>query len=136
MARLGGRFTGILMVSLKADAIKGLTAALSDISDLQVSVDVPLPAALVNAEEHHLSVDVVGNDYPGIVREIALLLNGQGVSVEELSSHVVAAPMAGGTLFCMTAEICAPLALTPEALRRLIEAAGPDLMVEVIRADR
>lgn len=136
MARLAGRFAGILEVTVAperadalAEALRGLGAA-----GLEVIARGPAPSE-PPAGQRRLRLDLVGNDRPGIVREISSALAGRGVNVEELQTECEAAPMAGGNLFRCRAELSSPPAVSTDELRRALEEIANDLMVEVTLDD-
>ena len=57
------------------------------------------------------------------------------VSIEELSTDVRDAPMAGGTLFEARAVLSAPLGSDVDGLRAVLEALADELMVELRLSD-
>ena len=78
-----------------------------------------------------LDLEVVGNDHPGIVRDISALLANLGVNVEELRTECVDAPHAGDRLFRATARLLSPGSVAPGELRSRLEALASELMVDV-----
>ena len=46
-----------------------------------------------------MALDLLGNDRPGIVRELSGVFARHGVSIESLTTATREAPMAGGVLF-------------------------------------
>ena len=70
-------------------------------------------------------------DHPGIVAEISASLAARGVSIEELSTDVREAPMAGGWLFEASALLDAPPNTSIEALQSVLEQLADELMVEI-----
>ena len=74
---------------------------------------------------------MLGADHPGIVAEISASLAARGVSIEELSTDVREAPMAGGRLFEATAMLDVPSTTSAEALQSLLEQLADELMVEI-----
>ncbi len=82
-----------------------------------------------------LQLDLLGADRPGIVSEISAVLADAQVSIEELSTNVRDAPMAGGTLFEARAVLSAPLGGDTDALRDVLEALADELMVELRLSD-
>ena len=82
-----------------------------------------------------LHLDLLGADRPGIVAEISAALADAQVSIEELSTDVRDAPMAGGTLFEARAVLSAPLGGDIDALRAVLEALADELMVEIRLSD-
>jgi glycine cleavage system regulatory protein len=87
---------------------------------------------VVGATEHRLlKLELVGQDRPGIVREISQVLARSGINVEELHTGVESAPMSGEKLFCAKARLAVPLELSTERLRKILEPIGNELMVDI-----
>jgi glycine cleavage system regulatory protein len=131
MSRLAGKFAGIVLVVVPDDRLEGLLADLSalDSEGLEVSVertDVP-----VTDDSLVLHLDLLGADHPGIVAEISASLAAAGVSIDELSTDVRDAPMAGGTLFEAHAVLTAPPTTRTDALGAMLEGLADELMVEI-----
>ncbi|HET6593229.1 MAG: glycine cleavage system protein R [Xanthomonadales bacterium] len=132
MSSLAGKFAGILLASVPsaqaADCIADLQALADD--GLQVmaqATDAPLPS-----EPHSAcSLDLVGHDRPGIVRDITHILSRHGVNVQELETHVESASMAGGPLFHATARLMVPKVVDMSRLRAELEDLANELMVEI-----
>jgi glycine cleavage system regulatory protein len=82
-------------------------------------------------ERLQLRLDLIGADHPGIVAEITAALASHQVSIEDLSTDVREAPMAGGTLFEAQAALTAPPTTSAEELRSTLEGLADDLMVEL-----
>ena len=78
-----------------------------------------------------LALEVVGNDRPGIVRDVARILAGSGVNIEELTTNVEAGSFSGGTLFRATTLLWAPGGEAVEAVRAGLEELGNELMVDI-----
>ncbi len=133
MARLGGRFSGIICVriqetegpsleeSLHALAREGLEFRLQAISE---ETDPP-------AEGYALRLDLMGHDRPGILREIAAALSARHVNVVELHTGCTSAPMSGEQLFFAQADLLCPNEVPEEDLRAALEQIGQDLTVDI-----
>ena len=135
MSRLAGKFAGIVVVSVPPDRLDSLHTELTALESqgLQVIVertDEPGPDAAQS-----LQLDLLGADRPGIVAEISAALADAQVSIEELSTDVRDAPMAGGTLFEARAVLSAPAGGDLDALRAVLEALADELMVEIRLSD-
>jgi glycine cleavage system regulatory protein len=134
MTQLAGKFAGILRAELPADKVAGAVEALAALEarGLRVvvetagRVDQPAEGALVR-----MSLELVGVDRPGIVREISRLLAESGVNVEELVTNRTSAPMSGEVIFWARATVALPASTPLEDLRRGLEKAAADLMVDV-----
>jgi len=132
MCRLGGQFAGILSVEAEAERVDELTAALGrlEAEGLQVIIHAegeafaPAPGSLATLE-------LVGQDRPGILRSVSAALAARGVNVEELASERVSAPMGGGTLFQAQATVLVPPGTSLAAVRGDLEKIAADLMVDL-----
>ena len=78
-----------------------------------------------------VTLDLLGNDRPGIVKEVAAVFHRHGVSIDELTTDTRDAPMSGGVLF--EAHLVAPLVATTDldALRADLERLASELMVDI-----
>ena len=130
MCRLGGEFAGILRVEVPADKKSALLDALQSISGLKVIVGSGESKALAkNARE--TKMEIIGQDRPGIVREISAALARAGVNVEEFSSEVVSGAMSGEALFKASARLQLPENCDLLSLRMELEKIATDLLVDV-----
>jgi len=132
MARLAGRFAGLLLVTVDRDKAEALEADLRSLEQrgLRVVVEreVDGPAEAGGAR---VKLELEGSDQPGIVRQLSAALARREINVEELRSQVTSAPMAGHALFRASASLRLPAGLTRDALRRDLEGLASDLVVEI-----
>jgi glycine cleavage system regulatory protein len=132
MARLGGSFAGILEVRVTEDASAGLYKALHELEARGLRVTVTESDADVDASPYRtLQLELVGQDRPGIIRDISHALASAGVNVAELSTDTSPAPMSGETLFRARAELHHPLARSLDELRATLEKIAGNLMVDI-----
>lgn len=131
MARLAGQFAGILRVECGEERIEDLIAALSALSEVGISVQVKREGVAEEEPRMLLTLDVVGNDRPGIVKALSAAIAGAGANVEDLHTALESAPMAGHPLFHAKGVVSLPEGLSPGALVASIEALGEDLAVSV-----
>ena len=131
MARIGGRFAGILQVVVAEDKAAALTAGLEKLgpSGLRVTVEDDIDVAVPAGQAYW--IELVGSDQPNIVRDISRALARQEVTVLELSSELSDAPVAGGRLFKLQASILCPESLSREQLRDSLEDLANSLMVDI-----
>jgi glycine cleavage system regulatory protein len=136
MSRMAGQFAGILKVSVPAEAHAELVASLQALNDQGIRV---LLAESGNEPERSFKpilLDLVGNDRPGIVRDITRVLSELSVNVESLDTDVMPAPMSSEPLFHAEARLAVPLSLSLDVLQARLETLADDLMVElVLRGD-
>jgi glycine cleavage system regulatory protein len=100
LAELAGTFAGVVLVSVPDARSEQLTRALGELTDLMTVT--PYRGAeerLGEAAAEHVEFTVLGNDRPGIVRDITNVLVGRGLTIDRLTSRTIGAPMAGGELF-------------------------------------
>ncbi|HET7066914.1 MAG TPA: ACT domain-containing protein [Nocardioides sp.] len=135
MARLAGKFAGVLLVEVADDDAEALVADLTALQDIGLQVTLERTDPPAGHPSVRLSLDLLGADHPGIVAEISAALAAQGIGIEELSTGLRDAPMAGGTLFEARAVLEAPPETSLEELRRMLEAIADELMVEIRLSD-
>ena len=76
-------------------------------------------------------LELVGQDRPGIVHDVSQALATRDVNIEELTTAVTSAPMAGGSLFTASATLSVPGSVPIDDLRRDLEALADELMVDI-----
>jgi glycine cleavage system regulatory protein len=132
MAHLAGHFAGILRVEVDADRADALTAELKALGAAGLeSIVHPDRVGTTPVDLPLVQLELVGQDRPGIVREISRVLAAQGVNVEELHTECVAAPTTGQSLFRASARLRLPAGVSEASLRTALEAVAADLMVDV-----
>lgn len=136
LCRLGGEFAGILRIEIPAEKKPALLEAIQKIQTggLQIVVRDD-QAVAATAAGRQTTLEIVGSDRPGIVREISSALARAGVNVEEFSSEVVSAPMSGETLFKAEAHLHLPEHCDLAALKADLEKIAADLLVDVSFAE-
>ena len=135
MARLGGKFAGILLVEAPDTGTSALADDLRALEEQGLHVFVEAAGVPGEEDAARLRLDLLGADRHGIVAEISAALAARGVGIEELSTGVREAPMAGGMLFEARAVIAAPPTVGGDELRRVLEALADELMVEISLSD-
>jgi glycine cleavage system regulatory protein len=131
MLRMAGQFAGILCVSVAPEQRESLIAHLKDLDVKGMRILVAESRVEQTPKPPLAQLDLLGNDRPGIVRDITRQLSRLGVNVERLSTDVRTAPMSSEELFHTTALLALPEALTFETLRQSLETLADDLMVEL-----
>ena len=114
MARLAGKFAGILLVEIE-------------------------PAKQAELEEHLTVLSAQGikitvNDRPGIVGEISTLLASHNVSLISLETFCESTPMSAGMMFYAHSYLQLPEAMAEDQLTAILESLSDDLMVEIVDA--
>jgi glycine cleavage system regulatory protein len=131
LSQLAGKFAGIVLVSVANKNLDALVADLMALKDQGLQVVLELTSEHVERESLRLNLELLGADHPGIVAEISAALAAHDVSIEELSTDVREAPMAGGTLFDAHAVLNVPPTSNIDELRSVLEGLANELMVEI-----
>lgn len=132
LARLSGKFAGVVAVDLPAERYDAFVAAVAalDTDGLTVRAE-PATGPDTTSPARRIGLELVGTDRPGIVHEITQALASRRVSIDELTTEVRAAPMAGGSLFEARASLSAPTDVDLVDLRTVLEAIAQELMVDI-----
>jgi glycine cleavage system regulatory protein len=135
MARLAGKFAGVLLIEVAEDRADALVADLRALKDIGLLVEVERTDAPGGTPAMRLHLDLLGADHPGIIAEISASLAARRIGIEELHTDVRDAPMSGGKLFEAQAVLEAPPATSIDDLRSTLEALADELMVEIRLSD-
>ena len=131
LAELAGTFAGIVVVSVPAERVAALTDSLGRLEGLlKVTVHPGTPAVAAD-ERPELTLNVLGNDHPGIVRDISSVLSRHLISIDDFSSETRDAPMAGGRLFEARVVARVPQDADLAAVRADLEELAAEIMVEI-----
>lgn len=136
MCRLGGQFAGILRVEVAGERRDELVNALRTLEvdglRLIMHAEAGVGAGDRTAAGGMLAtLELVGQDRPGILRSVSGVFAQHGVNVEELASERVSAPMGGGTLFQARATVWVPDRVKLSEVRSDLERIAADLMVDL-----
>ncbi len=126
MSQLAGKFAGILRVSVKEDKCEALINSLENLSkNLKLVIE---KVSSENYEEVRQIVEVrlIGNDRPGIIREISKTVTDLAVT-----SECAPAPMSGDALFKASASLKIPKGVSVDLLKRALENLADDLIVDI-----
>ena len=136
LAELSGAFAGIIEVSVPTDRVEELRAALGGLDGLLTVAVHPGDRAVDAATaDRHFAFRVLGNDHPGIVREVSATLSAHGLSIERMTTETRDAAMAGGRLFEATIAAKAPASVDVDAVQAAIERLAAEIQVDVTLGD-
>lgn len=109
LSQLGGKFAGLILVSLPEGGAAELESQLKALSTSGLSVRVTASSELAAPiEGRRVELTVMGPDRPGIVKEVAATLASRQINVVEMESQVGSAPMSGEMLFSANIEAQIP----------------------------
>ncbi len=111
MARLGGEFAILMLVSLPSEQLTNLDKLTRTLADQGFKVTTT-QTEQTRAEAHPgwltYQVDVSGADHEGVLHQIAHHLSQRDISIETLESGMTPAPISGTPLFQLTALVAVP----------------------------
>ena len=130
--RLAGKFAGAALVGVEDDRVTALELSLRDLAHAGLRIGVERGAA-AEAERpaRTVKLDVVGNERPGIVRDVTQALTRLGVNIEEFMSGLEGEPFTGVEMFHATARLSVPEGLKLEDLRGALERLAAEIMVDL-----
>lgn len=100
LSQLGGKFAGLVLVTLPEEDGATLEADLKGLSASGLSVRVtPATNMAATSRGQSITLTVIGPDRLGIVREISRALAQREVNVVEMDSEVSSAPMSAELIF-------------------------------------
>lgn len=134
LSHLAGQFAGMILVEVPQEHSSALIDALQGLGDqgLKVIAQVDATTPSISVSGSLWTVEVVGNDRPGIVRELTQVLAAHDVNVEELTTHCADAPHGGSRIFRAQARIQVPESISTELLQNEVERLAPELMIDFV----
>lgn len=131
MAKLAGKFAGVLRVNVPIDSHTALTDALESLGDEGLHIVVETTDITTAQATQPLTLELIGHDRPGIVREVSHALASRGINVLELTTEVASAPMSGEELFKATAQLDAPPSADLDELHATLDRIAHELDVDI-----
>ncbi|MBL8480797.1 MAG: ACT domain-containing protein [Rhodocyclaceae bacterium] len=131
MAHLAGKFAGILRVAAEDNQVLALQAALGGLAEVKAVAELAGSRPAGSVELRRCRLLLVGQDRPGIVKEVAHVLASRGVNVETLESWTDVAAMAATPLFHAEAVLALAAGTDLAELQNDLERIADDLMVDI-----
>jgi len=134
MARLGGEFAVLMLVSLPEEELERLDKNLMTLINQGFKVTAKRTVqtyADVHAGWLSYKIEVSGADHEGIIHEIAHTLSRLGINIESMDTTTTPAPNSGAPLFSMSALVVIPPKLSIKQLKAALKDAGLHLQVEI-----
>lgn len=130
LSRLGGLYVGSVLIEVPRGRTAQLEAQVKAIDPVGLQVSLA-PAG--EAPEGHRAVllfELVGQDRPGIVRQVSGILARLGANIESLSSSEETAAWGGEQLFRAKLRVSLPDDVSPEQVQRELEEISGEIMVD------
>jgi glycine cleavage system transcriptional repressor len=134
MARLGGEFAMLMLVSMPSEQLVGLEKDVEKLIAQGYTVTTSRTGKSY-AETHPgwlpYQIEVHGADHEGIVHQVARYLSERGINIESMDTETVRAPVSGSPLFSMSAIVVVPPTLAGKDWEAALEDVGHHLNVDI-----
>ncbi len=134
MTQLAGQFAGIVRVAVAEAELDELSNALSslNIEGLTIHIQPGASAPAASGSGKLCKLHILGNDRPGIVREVSRALKQQQINVVEMSSNITSAAMSGDALFEANVSAEMPAGCDFDELDDSLDAIAEQLDVDIV----
>jgi glycine cleavage system transcriptional repressor len=135
MARLGGAFAILSLISLSTAQLAGLEAAFESLIAQGYKLTLS-QAGQAHSKQYAgwlpYQIEVHGADHEGIIHHVAHVLAESGITIESMDTSTASAAMSGSPLFSMRALVLAPPELPRERWESALQQAGHDMNVDIV----
>ena len=135
MARLGGEFFTLALVSIEESRLGDFLGSLQQLEEGGLVTKIRKTSSVEVEGSYHshapMSVTVSGADHPGIIQRVARELARRNVNIETMDTNVSSAPMSGAPLFTMKALVFSPTDIPFADLSASLEQLGSELAVDI-----
>ena len=131
LSRLGGLYVGSVLVELDADKLGALQAAVRAVDDHGLDVRIVPAVEAADPAGETFQFGLVGQDRPGIVNQVTLVLSRLDANIETFETRISAEPHSGAPLFHLDARLRLPADLTADRIRSALEAISGEIMVDI-----
>lgn len=134
MARLGGEFAMLVLVSVPEEQLDSLEQGVKSLETFGFQA-----ATKQTGQSHEQNyagwlpyqIGVHGADHEGIVHQVARYLTQRGINIETMETSIIPAPMSGTPFFEMSAVVLVPPTLSHKDWQIELEDLADHLNVEI-----
>jgi glycine cleavage system transcriptional repressor len=134
MARLGGEFAMLMLVSMPEDQLELFKDGVESLQKQGLQV-----ATRLTDQSHGqkysgwlpYQIEVHGADHEGIVHKVAHYLTEHGINIEAMDTGIVPAPMSGTLFFSMNAIVLVPPSMPSKEWQTDLDDLADNLNVEI-----
>jgi glycine cleavage system transcriptional repressor len=134
MARLGGEFAILMLVSMPSKQLANLDKSIENLI-AQGYKATTSQTEQTYAEAHPgwlpYQIEIHGADHEGIIHQIARDLSRRGINIESMDTGITRAPNSGTPLFTMTALVAVPPGVLSQDWEAALEDVGYHLNVDI-----
>jgi glycine cleavage system regulatory protein len=128
---LAGKFAGVLLINAPEQKIAELEKSLRRLESDGLRVTIDHGATGITKPSRVIKLDILGNERPGIVRDVTRVLSELGVNIEEFSSGLESEPFTGVEMFRARARLRTSDDLALDDLRKALERLAGEIMVDL-----
>lgn len=131
LSHLGGQYVGAVLVEIAPERVPELEAAARavDAQGLHVKV-IAAGDIAANKSADTLKIELVGQDRPGIVREVTAALAPLHVNIEDLVTSTENSAWSGERLFRAVARLTLPGGTTLDQVQDALEGISAEIIVD------
>ena len=132
LSHLAGKFAGVVVVQISAEKAEALIGSLKALSDKGIRLNAEIASSGTSEIEYRAAtLDLIGHDKPGIVRDISNTLAQMGVNLAKLTTEIAPGSMSSELLFKAQGQLQIPTTTDIHDLQEAIERLASDLMVDI-----
>lgn len=133
MSHLAGKFAGILRVSVETEKLEELSQSLQGLHQYGLKVIVETATASPDGECQlkALNFNLVGNDRPGIVHEVAQALASRDINVDKLDTDYSSMPWSGEPMFTASGLLKIPAQTNMDEFQDQLDRISDELAVDI-----
>lgn len=136
MAKMAGEFAGMVQFDVPREQADGLSSALRGLASSGLRVAIAQSEVdQLHGGDSGVSLQLVGDDKPGIVANLTRLLADRNISIERLHTELVGGQTGTQPRFKVAARLRLPPQITAEALRCELAALAGGMLVDVALDD-
>jgi glycine cleavage system regulatory protein len=133
MTKLAGQFAGIARVAVPESEVNELSNALLSLNIEGLTINIQLgQVKTAELTPKICKLHILGNDRPGIIREVSRALKQQQINVVEMSSNITSAPMSGDALFEASVVAEMPTGCNIDELEDSLDTIAEQLSVDIV----
>jgi len=134
MARLGGEFVMLMLISIEENQLGDLEQRLKSLREQGFQVSTKQTE--LSYEQKYsgwlpYQIEVHGADQEGIVHKVAHYLTRHGINIESMDTGIEPAPMSGTLFFSMSAVVLVPPNLSKKDWQADLDEVADQLNVEI-----
>ena len=130
LTRLGGSYVGSVLVELPETALETLRDKAAHVDAIGLKVTIAATGPAEAAAGTLLELSLVGQDRPGIVKEVSAALARLGVNIEELETGTEDEAWSGNRLFRGVLTLRVAAGISETAVQEALEAISGEIMVD------